>query len=68
MLPVLKLWIDDEALDLEEESARAHDAGKRAPIEHADIIACATDSDALLAPTLQRTVELALLLSAQLLT
>ena len=53
-LPVLKLWIDDEALDLEEESARAHDAGKRAPIEHADIIACATDSDALLAPPPQR--------------
>ena len=49
-LPVLKLWVDDEALDLEEESARTHDAGKRAPIEHADIIACATDSDALLAP------------------
>ena len=54
VLPVLKLWIDDEALDLEEESACAHDAGKLAPIEHADIIACATDSDALLVPTLQR--------------
>ena len=52
-LPVLKLWIDDEALDLEEESACAHDADKLAPIEHADIIACATDSDVLLAPTLQ---------------
>ena len=54
-LPVLKLWVDDEALDLEEESAHAHDAGKHAPIKHADIIACATDSDALLAPPPQRT-------------
>ena len=54
VLPVLKLWIDDEALDLEEESACAHDAGKLAPIKHADIIACATDSDVpLLVPTLQ---------------
>ena len=52
-LPVLKLWVDDEALDLAEESACAHNAGKLAPIEQADIIACATDSDALLAPTLQ---------------
>ena len=54
-LPVLKLWVDDDALDLAEKSACAHDAGKLTPIEHADIIACATDSDALLGPTLQRT-------------
>ena len=53
-LPVLKLWVDDEALDLAEESACAHDAGKLAPIEHTDIIARATDSDVHLAPTLQR--------------
>ena len=53
-LPVLKLWVDEEALDLEEESACTHDAGKLAPTKHADIIACATDSDALLAPILQR--------------
>ena len=53
MLPVLKLWIDDEVLDLEEESARAHDAGKLAPIEHADIVTCASDSETRLAPTLQ---------------
>ena len=32
-LPVLKLWVDEEALDLEEESACTHDAGKLAPIE-----------------------------------
>ena len=48
-LPVLKLWVDDEVLDLAEKSACAHDAGKLAPVEHADIIACATDSDVLLA-------------------
>ena len=53
-LPVFKLWIDDEALDLEEESARTHNAGKCAPIKHADIVTCATDSDVLLVPTLQR--------------
>ena len=52
-LPVLKLWVDDEALDLAEELACAHDTGKLTPIEHADIIACATDSDVRLAPTLQ---------------
>ena len=52
-LPVLKLWVDDEALNLAEESACAHNAGKLAPIEQADIISCATDSDVLLAPTLQ---------------
>ena len=51
-LPVLKLWVDEEALDLEEESAYTHDAGKLAPTKHADIIACATDSDVLLAPIL----------------
>ena len=38
-----------------EESACAHDAGKLAPIKHTDIIAHATDSDVLLAPTPQRT-------------
>ena len=53
VLPVLKLWVDDEALDLAEESACTHDAGKLTPIEHTDIIACATDSDVLLVPTLQ---------------
>ena len=51
--PVLKLWVDDEALDLAEESACALDAGKLAPIEHTDIIAHATDSDVLLVPTPQ---------------
>ena len=54
VLLVLKLWVDDEALDLAEESVCTHDAGKLAPIEHTDIIAHATDSDALLVPTLQR--------------
>ena len=54
-LPVLKLWIDDEVLDLAEESACAHDAGKFTPIENADIVTCATDSDASLVPTLQHT-------------
>ena len=37
-----------------EESACAHDAGKPTPIENADIVTCATDSDVLLVPTLQR--------------
>ena len=54
-LPVLKLWVDEEALDLAEESACTHDAGKPTLIENADIVTRATDSDALLVPTLQCT-------------
>ena len=52
-LPVLKLWIDDEVLDLAEEPAHACEAREPPAVEDTDTFTHATDADAHLAPTIQ---------------